>query len=135
MDYDAMLLGLVLGVLMLLFLNWVYFFNWYQLIGWIVSLLNPKLTVKEIEDERNKRRSESYKKYLQKWRIRFLLVVVAFSLVYLMICFLTQGLLAAYFSGLLAALIAYGILAKKESKARERLLLEEKLSAELTDEV
>ena len=115
---NTMLFTLLLSVLMLLFLNWVYFFDWMRLIGWLASLMSPDKTVKEIEDERKLRQDVRLKKHLRKWKLRFLIVPISFTAIYSVLSILTEQLLLAYLGSLIAAVIAYGVVSKYETTER-----------------
>ena len=119
---ETMLFVLLLSVLMLLFLNWVYFFDWLQVVGWIVFRISPKKVVKEIENERTLRQCITFKRHLRKWKVRFLIVPISFSVVFLTFSALTDKLLASYFGGMVFVLIAYGIISKHETAERKSII-------------
>ena len=106
---------------MLLRLNWVYFFNWMRLIGWFVSLISPGKAIKEIEDEKKLWQDVNFKKHMRKWKLRFLIVPIVFAIIFLLLSISTKQLLASYFGGLFAVVVAYGIVSKYEMTERKTL--------------
>ena len=122
MNTDTMLFGLILGIFMLLVLNWIYFFDWMLLIGGIVALIAPARKIKEVEDAHKLQKNKDMISHKRKWKLRFLLMPVAFAVVYLLLSFLTQQLLIAFFVGLVVVVTGYGVLLKWETKERETVI-------------
>ena len=119
---DAIIFVYLLSILMLLFINWVYFFDWMQLIGGIAHLLYPNKVIKEIEDARILRKNDALKKHLRKWKVRFLLVPISFTVVFWAFSALTAKVLISYFLGLIFVVVAYGVMSKREAAERENVI-------------
>lgn len=118
---ETIIYAISLSTIMLLFLNWVYFFDWYKLIGGILALMAPKRKIKEIEDEKLLRKSEVFKKHLHKWKLRFLCTPVVFSSVFIILYVLTKHALISYLSGLVVITAIYHMLAKREAEERKNI--------------
>ncbi len=121
MNNESMSFGLILSVFLLLCLNWIYFFNWLGLIGWIVSVIAPTKKVKEIEDERLFRKTKVFKKHQRKWKLRFFIAPVSFAVIYLVLSYITKHIIVSYFGSMFIIIAVYRMLVKYETKERKEL--------------
>ena len=106
MGHKEIQFGLFLGVLLVFCINWIYFFDWTGMLGWIYRRIAPDKPLKEFEDNRKLRKSKAYKGHLRKWKLIFLLVPALFAAVYLLFAFITKKSMGAFLCALLAVLFA-----------------------------
>lgn len=116
MNTDTFLLGLVLGLIMLLALNAVYFFDWMGLLRGLLALIAPGKTFQEVEADRNMRKTARYKAHRRRWRLRFLLVPAVFAVCDVAISFAARQLLIGWFGSLVVSVIVYEALSRREKK-------------------
>ena len=114
MDFDVFLFVLVSGSLLFVTLNWVYFHDWMRFVGFFLKIIAPDQTYNQIEKEKTIRRHPLFKNHQKKWKKNFLIVPLAFDVVFVVLSFLLKNLLAAFFLGAIVATFLYGTLEKKE---------------------
>lgn len=121
MSINDITFGLILGVLMCLGLNWIYFADWMGFLRTLAHLMYPKKVIKEFEDERNLRQTKDFKAHQRKWKMRFLIVPVIYAVSYLVFALVTHQIILAFFFGVIVALVSYEKLGHKEKKEREEI--------------
>lgn len=123
MDFKEVLPSLLLGILLTFVLNWIYFFDWTNLIGKLVKVFAPQKEIKEIEKNLQLRESETYRVHIKKWKKKFLLSPLLFALVFLLTAVIFDNLLVSYFSSLITVgIVVYGFLVNKEMKEKKKII-------------
>lgn len=123
MDFDQLLFGLILGLLMIFSINWIYFFDWTNLIGWLVNIIAPEKEVKGLKENFELRENTVYKLHIKKWKKRFLLSPALFTIVFIITTFIFKNLLISYFASLITVCyVVYGFLANKEIKEKKEII-------------
>lgn len=122
MDFQAFSFIILWGSLLFLTLNWVYFYDWMRFIGFFLKIIAPNVTNKDIEKEKFIRNHPHFKAHQRKWKKKFLIVPFIFDVVFAVLTFLLNNLLAAFFLGAIAATFFYNALCKKEKREQTAIV-------------
>lgn len=116
---ELLLFTLLLGMIMFCILNFTYFFDWLNLIGIIVKIINPNKQIPEIENNNKIRNDPRYKTHRKKWIKIFFVLPIIYFLVTLTVTLIFKNTFFAFFIGVIVTAVTYSFFIKKETNERK----------------
>jgi len=106
-------------MIMFCILNFTYFFDWLNLIGIIVKIINPNKQIPEIENNNKIRNDPRYKTHRKKWIKIFFVLPIIYFLVTLTVTLIFKNTFFAFFIGVIVTAVTYSFFIKKETNERK----------------
>lgn len=117
MNIEAYVVCFVIGILMCVIISYVPFID-------LIKILPVK--PKEYKEHKKIKENTYYKNHVKKWRRYFLFNVIIYAVVFNLAFIIAQKILLSFLIGIIISVVYFGIISKKESKAKtvvEELIL------------